>query len=376
VSRALTIIGASARAAASSAARAGFSVYAADLFADVDLRRICQTAIQTPYPEGLSEIVAGPQPGGWMYTGALENHHALVDKLAVLRPLWGNAGSVLREVRDPLRVYAVLRGAGLPAPMVAKGSASLSRDFRWLRKSLHSAGGANVSHWNPQTELPDDSADNYFQEAIDGESCSAVYVADKHSAVMLGVTRQLIGTAWTGASGFRYSGSIGPVALSASAMSQFEAIGIALARAFGLVGVFGVDAVVNADGVWSVEVNPRYTASTELLDSAFGIQAVELHVQACELGTLPQAPGVAEGRCFGKAILFATKGFMVSPELYAQLDAGNGSGRSQFADIPAIGSIVQTGWPIVTILAEGTDELNVLNELRHRALEAKSWWSG
>ncbi len=376
MSRAITIVGASARAAASSAARAGFAVYAADLFADVDLRRDCQVAIATAYPDGLAQIVDGSQPGGWMYTGALENHPSFVDEMAVIRPLWGNAGKVLREVRNPLKVADVLRGAGIPCPAVARSSDSLSSDMRWLKKSLYSAGGAKVYRWNPRSEPPDCFADDYFQQYIEGQSCSAVYVADKRSDVLLGVTRQLIGSAWAGANGFRYTGSIGPISLPDSVMSQFVAIGSALARAFGLVGLFGVDAIVNPEGVWSVEVNPRYTASTELLDLAFGFQAVALHVDACESGTLPQAPLPFKGRCFGKAILFASKDFVISPKLSAKLEAENGSKPARLADIPVTGSIIQAGWPVITLLAEATDEPTVIQSLQQSAAEIQSWWAG
>ena len=375
MSRAITIVGASVRAAASSAARAGFAVYAADLFADVDLRRDCQVAIATTYTDGLSKIVSGSQSGGWMYTGALENYPSLVDEMAAIRPLWGNAGKVLCRVRDPLQIADVLRGAGLPCPAAARSSASLSSEMRWLKKSLHSAGGARVSRWSPPAEPPDCSPDEYFQQFVDGQPCSAVYVADKRTAVLLGVTRQLIGAAWTGASGFRYAGSIGPVALSESATSQFVAIGSALVQAFGLIGLFGVDAIVNPAGVWSVEVNPRYTASTELLDLAFGFQAVDLHIEACESGKLPTALPSAAELCFGKAILFATRGFVVPSELTARLEAENNSKQARVADIPVSGSVVQAGWPVITLLAEAIDEHAVFQSLRQRASEIQSWWA-
>ena len=310
-------------------------------------------------------------------------HPSLVDEMAVIRPLWGNAGEVLRQVRNPLKVADVLLVAGIPCPAVARSSDSLSSDMRWLKKSLYSAGGAKVYRWNPRSEPPDCSTDDYFQQYddyfqqyIDGQSCSAVYVADKRSAVLLGVTRQLIGSAWAGASGFRYTGSIGPISLPESVMSQFVAIGSALARAFDLVGLFGVDAIVNPEGVWSVEVNPRYTASTELLDLAFGFQAVALHVETCESGTLPQAPLPFKGRCFGKAILFASKDFVISPKLSVKLEAEKGSKPARLADIPVTGSIIQAGWPVITLLAEATDEPAVFQSLQQRAAEIQSWWAG
>src|SRR5687767_11650245 len=95
----LIILGASARAAAQSAARGGFAPYAADLFADEDLRACCPAVQVSDYPAGLEAAAREFPPGPWMYTGGLENHPALVDRIATQRPLWGNSGTVIRAVR-------------------------------------------------------------------------------------------------------------------------------------------------------------------------------------------------------------------------------------------------------------------------------------
>ena len=99
MSESITIVGASARAAAQSALRAGLRPFAGDLFADADLAGACPTVQVPQYPDGLEGLLASAPAGGWMYTGALENHPDLVDRLAEMRPLWGNRGDVLRRVR-------------------------------------------------------------------------------------------------------------------------------------------------------------------------------------------------------------------------------------------------------------------------------------
>ena len=57
------------------------------------------------------------------------------------RPLWGNDGSTLRAVRDPIAVAEALRRAGLPCPRVRLEPEGLPRDGSWLVKPLASAGG-------------------------------------------------------------------------------------------------------------------------------------------------------------------------------------------------------------------------------------------
>ena len=72
----LIIVGASARAFAQSARRAGLAVHAADLFADSDLCAVAASVARVPaerYPDGLLDLVAPFPAGPWCYTGALEN---------------------------------------------------------------------------------------------------------------------------------------------------------------------------------------------------------------------------------------------------------------------------------------------------------------
>src|SRR5262245_689082 len=100
----LLILGASARAAAGSAIRAGFSPWCADLFADADLRRMA-SVVRCPienYPAGFIEILRAAPDAPWIYTGALENHPNLIRRLSQLRPLWGNGASALRSARSPV----------------------------------------------------------------------------------------------------------------------------------------------------------------------------------------------------------------------------------------------------------------------------------
>src|SRR5437588_46110 len=101
--RSLIVLGASARAAAFSARRAGFEPYAIDLFADRDLAAICPSVKIRRYPHDFLVALAAAPQAPWIYTGGLENFPRLVDRLADVRPLLGNSGHVLRRVRDPQR---------------------------------------------------------------------------------------------------------------------------------------------------------------------------------------------------------------------------------------------------------------------------------
>src|SRR5713226_4586299 len=95
--RDIIILGASVRAAAFSALRAGLRPWCADLFADQDLRNRCST-LQVPlgaYSKAFEAISQNGPPAPWMYTGGLENHPTLIQSISGNRPLWANEGTGL-----------------------------------------------------------------------------------------------------------------------------------------------------------------------------------------------------------------------------------------------------------------------------------------
>ncbi len=371
MSRIITIVGASVRAAASSARRAGFSIHAADLFADVDLRRQSLAVAVADYPAGLEAAIVGPHGGGWIFTGGLENYPDLVDRWSRSRPLWGNTGEILRRVRDPELVATALRESGLHAPHVTFDGSTASRDGRWLIKHLRSSGGTDVVVWDEQTSAPSPAEQLYFQQFIPGDPCSAVYVGAGGVAILLGVTRQLIGTSWTGGSGMRYCGSVGPLVFAESLERQFQQIGRVLAKEFNLRGLFGVDAVVNDQGVWPIEVNPRYTASIEVLERACGFHSLDLHMAACETGSLPKPHRWPRSAVCGKAILFAESALRVPADIVDWCGPDAKGAWPSFADIPAPDVVIKTGWPIMTVLAAAGSERETLDLLKQGAAELR-----
>ena len=190
--------------------------------------------------------------------------------------------------------------------------------------------------------------------------------------MLLGATHQSAGSDWAGAAGFRYSGSWGPQELEPAVAVSLRRVGDCLASSFALTGLFGVDAIIADQTVWPVEVNPRYTASVEILERALGVQAVRLHVRACRWGELPaEPPATPICRC-GKQVLYARRAICIPPELNSLVDHANtGSPWPSFADLPAVGAHIAGGQPVLTVLAEGTDLSVVQRQLRRRVAEVQ-----
>jgi predicted ATP-grasp superfamily ATP-dependent carboligase len=353
----LLIFGASARAAAQSALRAGLHPWCADLFADEDLRA-CAPTMRLPgrYPEGFADLVATDLPGPWMYTGGLENWPALVERMARRRPLWGNGLWPLVDVRNPRNLHNVLHDAGLPTPATLWDPKALPPDVRWLVKPLRASGGSGIRFWAGRYTRPRSIPDHYFQEFLPGEPCAALYVGDGKRARFLGLTRQIVGEPWLHAGPFRYCGSIGPLDPAVVRRPNLTRLGNVLAGGCRLRGLFGVDGVLSAEGTFStVEVNPRYTASVEVLEHALDLKALALHRLAFTAPdslrdvTLPSpAP---DTQIVGKAILFARESFTFpaeGPWRDALERACAVEELPAYADIPHAGQEIEAGHPVLT----------------------------
>lgn len=393
VARTVVILGASVRAAAQSALRAGFTPWGADMFADADLCAVADARRVENYPEGLAAAAEMAAAAPWIYTGGLENRPELVERITLLHPLWGNPAQVLRRVRDPWQLREVLVAAGIACPALARTAEGLPTDGSWLRKPLGSSGGTGIVAWRGKgqsmragTAAPEAAykgvtgggtwaGRGYFQQRIRGRSCSAVFVAAGGRAALLGITRQLVGTRWANAKPFRYAGSIGPLATVGPIARQFQRIGQVLAEQFGLVGVFGVDAVMAQGRVWPVEVNPRWTASVEVLERAWELPVFAWHAAACSIGALPaEWPAGSRPKAWiGKAILFAPVEIRVR-ERFARWARPLWAGRPwpDLADVPAPGTRIPAGRPVLTAFARGANQAAVVESLARRLAEVEA----
>ncbi len=383
----LLIFGASARAAAFSALRAGLRPWCADLFADVDLQQRCP-ALRLPgrYPQGFLNLAARALPGPWMYTGALENWPKLIRRIAQRRLLWGNDWDALALVRNPTIVANCLTAAGLPVPATHRSLREQPPPGSWLVKPLHGAGGNGIRFWGEERAPLFQWDRFYLQEYVEGDPCSALYAGVEGRIRFLGMTRQLIGKHWLHAAPFHYCGSIGPLFPGPGLLHNLERLGTALADVHGLGGrmgslrgLFGIDGVLRDGVFWPVEVNPRYTASVEVLEYATGLRALDWHRKAFEpAAPTPDLPAASPASFVGKAILFARQDLSFprtgpwdtvprSPLPPLEMPA--------FADIPAAGQPIQAGKPILTFFSRADSESGCEDLLRQIAADLDGYLS-
>jgi predicted ATP-grasp superfamily ATP-dependent carboligase len=362
------IAGVTARAFAISAARAGYRVTAIDAFGDLDLRAVAEVILarsrsghsyRPPEAAAAGALVPAELTA---YTSNFENYPDAVTRLSHGRRLLGNAASTLARVRNPLEVMRVLRRHGLPSPQ-SRNRAPDSRSLpgSWLLKPRRSGGGHGIRRWTPGTPVP---RSMYLQQWIAGTPGSISFVADGSSAVMLGFSRQLVAQADLGAPRFRYCGSLLGTAETRLFPHQPELLKKAgevarnITREFQLVGLNGIDFIARNGVPFPIEVNPRYSASMELIERAGGLSMFEAHVCACR-GELPAAPQPHHA-VLGKAIVFARRNIVVGHLAQSWV-------KAWVADIPYPGEPIERGRPICTVFAEASDPAACRRLLNRRA---------
>jgi uncharacterized protein len=406
---ALLIVGASTRAAAQSAVRAGFRPACADLFADEDLRAIAQVLPIADYPHDLPQVARAAPPGPWMYTGALENHPQLVAQIAADRPLWGVPADSLSRVRNPQFIADVLSNVGLPCLPVRPDTDPPPADGSWMLKPLRSAAGRGIRVWNHEARNSATLREpHFFQQRSAGTPLSALFLAERGTSRLLGIARQLIGLESVHTAPFAYCGSVGPIGFPGNSrgsvvasvsdglevhptVGTLQRMGEVLAAACNLRGLFGCDFLDDGRNLGLTEVNPRYTASVEVFEYAWGLPLLGWHARACRefiespvasaalnedatvIEPVAETATTFEGctRIVGKLIVYAPAELTVPAIPEFCVDAR--TVRQQpflmpaVADIPTVGSVIEAGRPICTVFARGSTPSECLARLQRNA---------
>jgi uncharacterized protein len=281
--RRVVLVGGSVRAAAQDAKRGGFSVTAVDRFGDCDLRQACQ------------EWIVYDSRGAWLHTattnfpswivpaGGFQWPKALTDATddSVSASLERVAYPRLRELQrlnSPTWLAQMATDVGIRFPETRgweQGKwvtlAGIRGSDRWLWKPKEHAGGLDISF------AGDDQAPRegfYLQNWIRGKPLGANFIAFRTAS---GVKAKLLDV--FGGLTYRrhpvhrfvYGGSYGPLVLPMHTVESLRALGQAIAEELPMVGLFNIDAIEEHDGGLALlEVNPRYSASMELLATNAG----------------------------------------------------------------------------------------------------------
>ncbi|HSI43351.1 MAG TPA: ATP-grasp domain-containing protein [Methylotenera sp.] len=251
------------------AKQAGYSVTVIDAFADQQTIASSNFFISVPFDEHGFEAAALKQAinrldtndyVGFVYGSGFEAQPELLQTISEQIPLIGNAAEVLSAVKST-GFFEALDSLNIPYPQTFRNWPD--KVFRtYLKKSFGGCGGTHISIASPKDQLHDYE---YFQQFIKGQSVSLLFLAYENEVDVIGFNEQ-----WVSVSGdkpFRYGGAVSNVDLPQAIQQQLLKAAHALTTKFNLKGLNSLDAVVENNIVYILEINPRLSATFDLYDA-------------------------------------------------------------------------------------------------------------
>lgn len=375
------VVGVSVRALMESAAESGYTALAIDYFGDQDCRWSGKTIRlgELGFSPAASNLLQAAEMMVFSHSGCRQQCQGLIyaagpencpDKLASWDArglLRGNSTTTLQHVRNPWELSAAL-SVNCSVPRFypwEEWQPQKAGKTRWLVKPVNSGGGRDIT-WLAENNhiaqsqvaaLGNEKNKYIIQEYIPGITASATFLADGEQAVIVGTSRQLIQQDEMYPSRFDYTGSIVPLNLPAGTMDELliklEKVAGCLTRTFKLKGINTVDFIINAREIWVLEVNPRWSASVELIERWRGERLFTHHLAAVNAENkwtdgCRKRVGKSTGY-WGKKIIYAQRKVTVKAtdtELRYYYTQG-------LRDIPVPGTCITRGQPLCTVLAWG-----------------------
>jgi predicted ATP-grasp superfamily ATP-dependent carboligase len=269
-----------------------------------------------------------------VYGSGFEGRTGLLAKLARGRTLFGNAPDTVAKLKDPAYFFPLLDAFGIAHPETSFDPPSDVSG--WLVKRT---GGAGGSHVKPAHSRHRARTGRYFQMLQSGRTLSVLFAANGLEARVIGFNEQ-----WTAGSAhsarYRYGGAVSGIALPEGVRRRISAALNWLVRATGLVGVNGLDFILDADDEpYVLEINPRPTATIDLYDDDVEGGVLALHLRACR-GELPDFESLHRPRAH--AIVYAPSPWRVPPRM---------RWPQWCTDIPECGSLIPAGAPVCSVHA-------------------------
>jgi len=316
------VVGIDTVSVAKSAKEAGYRIYAADYFGDIDLRRICSgfaAIIKQKRGKSCGKIESKFRPEAFleMTKSLLERHeidaillssglddffdalHGLND----LVPILGNSPEVIERVRKKPGFFKELNRLGITHPemKIVKNvdeakAAAVEIGYPVVVKPIRDFGGLGIRTAQNSNEIERAffelslvAKDVLVQKFINGIHASvSVLVADKDVKVLT-LNEQLLGLRFLSQQEpFGYCGNIVPLYVANSILESCRRITEKISFHFGLKGSNGIDLVISEDGTpYVMEVNPRFQGTLECVERVLGMNLVKSHIDACLHDSLP-----------------------------------------------------------------------------------------
>ncbi len=286
-SQLLLIIAQSGRHLAQAAVHEGFTVRVADCFADIDTLAISEQYLQLPSFNALTPAdwlqaiirLSSHQPCTLICGTGIERFYPQLAQLPANIHFAGPAVSSFSALCDPRQWQALLDELKLPSPPT-RFSPPQTEPATWLIKQAASWGGTHIGTAQAATH----SVASYYQQKIAGRSASVLFLANGGSAHTLLLNEQFPRAPEH--NDFCLQGISNELQLTLPQRNFLDNALQQLTRRLALQGMMSLDFIITDDArIYLLEINPRPTASAQLLDDNF--QLISSHCTAVNGGLPP-----------------------------------------------------------------------------------------
>ena len=362
---------------AKSAKEAGYKVYAADYFGDIDLRRVCSGC------EAIIEQKRGKSCGRMeskfkteaflkmtkslfqrckidaiLLSSGLDDYFDVLYGLDELAPILGNSPEVIERVRKKPGFFKELKRLGIthPETEIVKNvdeaeAAAVEIGYPVVVKPIRGFGGLGIRTAQNSNEIERAfleaslvGKDVIVQEFNKGVHASVSFLVAEKNVKILTINEQMLGLRFLSQQEpFGYCGNIVPLHFANSILESCRRITEKISFHFGLKGSNGIDLVISEDGTpYVMEVNPRFQGTLECVERVLGMNLVKSHIYACLHDSLPTLKEKTSNFCT-RLVLYAPER-IVAPDLTV---------FPEVRDVPLPGVIIEKREPLCSIITAG-----------------------
>ncbi len=346
------ILAQSGRFLAQAAKQAGYPVWVADCFGDIDTLSYASRWLAIPAISALSkntllatlhQLTQG-QPCQLICGSGVESFHPLLTQLPQHIKLIGNSPTTIARAIDPSSFFETLNRLKINHPKSQLKWPNKTEN--WLIKANTGFGGSHVQY----IDVENHQQGYYYQQYIKGQNASALFIANSKKAKLVSLNTQYVSD--NAETPFQLLGLATPSTLSASNTLIVERIIEQLTIAFGLVGFNSIDFIIDQDDkLLLLEVNPRPSASLELLANHQPL--FQLHIDACHGQLFDELPLADQPSSL--FYHFASDDIIIPDNI---------NWPASCHDLPKPGTKIQRNCPIFTSVLHGIEA----NSTAHQAI--------
>ncbi|CAN7641045.1 ATP-grasp domain-containing protein [Phyllobacterium sp. LjRoot231] len=363
---AILIAAISGRSLAAAARRAGFRPLVADLFNDADTLVLADRAVKLSgslqrgidaeqVVETLTRLAGDDQPVAVIYGSGFERRPEMIEAISRRFAVAGNTAETIRLVKDPARLARLCSELSIPHPDIRFDAPEHPQE--WLTKLAGAAGGSHVKPANGDTS----GHEHYFQRFVLGKNLSALFLADRQQAHIVGFSRQ-----WSSPAKhtpFRYGGAVRLRRYDREKTFQIEEWLTDLTKRTGLAGLNSADFIDGDAGLHLIEINPRPGATLDIFDND-EIPLLREHLRAV-MGSSISKP--AYDGSAASAIAYTAKVINTFPKF---------DWPAMTADHQMCGTTLAAGDPVCTVFATAPSAAAAMRAVKNRVKELSINWRG